>query len=156
MLTGSQDKVAQAKSKALARFNDKGAGHINCAQTVLCFALIMMGQDPDLEQIANYFGGGMSSMGEVCGAITGALMASGFRDYRRGSTTDEIDETKAMLQKTMRDFTREFGACRCRELSGFDVSTPEGHQAFKASEAAERCQIYVSWMIDRITPLVNT
>jgi C_GCAxxG_C_C family probable redox protein len=145
----------EAKSRVLVRFNDKGAGHINCAQTVLVFALDLMGQDQDMERIAHYFGGGMNSMGEVCGAITGALLALGVWDYRRGASASEIEETKATLRAAMREFAGQFGACRCRELTGFDVSTPEGFQAFKASEAAERCQTYVSWMIDKIAPLVK-
>jgi C_GCAxxG_C_C family probable redox protein len=148
-------KIAQAKSQALARFTDTGPARINCSQAVLSFGLDVLGEDRDLEKVANYFGGGMASMGEVCGAITGALMAVGFRDYQRGAGAEQIAATKAALQTAMRDFAEEFGACRCRDLTGFDMSTPEGFQAFRASGTAERCQDYVGWMIDEIAPLLE-
>jgi hypothetical protein len=82
-------------------------------------------------------------------------MAVGFRDYQRGSGAEQVAAAKAALQTSMRDFAEEFSACRCRDLTGFDVSTPEGFQAFKASGAPERCKDYVGWMIDEIAPLLE-
>ena len=55
--------MEQAKKEALARFNDQGPGHINCAQGVVTFALLVLGDDLDLAVTAAYFGGGIAGTG---------------------------------------------------------------------------------------------
>jgi C_GCAxxG_C_C family probable redox protein len=146
----------QAKAEALARFNDPGPDHINCAQAVVCFALLTLGHDPGLLTTARYFGGGVAGMGETCGAITGAALALGLRDMllTDEAPVDLAPITRAYLQELLRDFTLEFGARRCNDLTGIDISTPEGHDAFMASEARGRCKDYVGWMCDQIAPLL--
>ena len=149
-------KIEQAKAHALARFADTGPDRINCSQAVLCYALEVMGQDCDLVTLAAYFGGGIASMGEACGAVTGAVLAAGARDYFTEQQNPETTAaTKAALQKAMKGFAEKFGSCRCLDLTGYDLSTPEGFAAFKMSEAHDRCQIYVAWMMDEITPLLE-
>jgi C_GCAxxG_C_C family probable redox protein len=151
----NNDKIDQAKNKALARFADPGPDHINCSQTVLCFALELMGHDCDLLTLASYFGGGIAGMGEACGAVTGAMMAAGARDYYAGSQDpDRARVNKEALQEAMRAFTGEYGSCRCRDLTGYDLSTDEGFKAFKESEAKDRCPLFVGFMIDRVAPLL--
>jgi len=146
----------QAKAEALVRFNDPGPDHINCAQAVACFALLTLGADQELVKAARYLGGGVAGTGETCGAVTGTALALGLRDM---PVTDKDSEetatrTREYLQGLLRDFTVEFGACRCNDLTGFDLSTPEGHDAFMASEARGRCKDYVGWMCDQIAPLL--
>jgi C_GCAxxG_C_C family probable redox protein len=153
----------QAKAEALARFADQGPDHINCAQAVLRFALVVMACDPALITTARYFGGGMAGMGEVCGAISGAALALGLRDCdcsasalgKRGASTDDAAATRTSLQASMREFAAQFGALRCRDLTGCDLTTPEGHDAFVKSGANERCQLFVGWMCDQLLPLLN-
>lgn len=146
----------EAKAEALARFNDPGPAHINCAQAVLCFALLTLGKDPDMVTAGRYFGGGVAGMGETCGAVTGAALALGLRDMllTGEAPADLAPRTRECLQNLLRDFTAEFGARRCNDLTGFDMSTPEGHDAFMASEARGRCKDYVGWMCDQIAPLL--
>jgi C_GCAxxG_C_C family probable redox protein len=145
----------QAKSEALTRFSDPGPGHINCAQTVVRFALSALGHDPDLMTTARYLGGGVAGMGETCGAITGAALAMGLRDSLLGTEDPELRaRTAERLKELVREFTLKFGARRCADLTGYDVSTPEGHKAFVESDAHKRCADYVGWMCDRIAPLL--
>jgi C_GCAxxG_C_C family probable redox protein len=145
----------QAKLVALARFGEKGPGHINCAQAVVCFALHVMGRDLDLLTVARYFGGGLAGMGETCGALTGTTLALGLRDLHATEEPDDLAAgTRARLQELLSEFTREFGARRCADLTGCDLSTPEGHDAFVASGANERCPQYVGWMCDRLAPML--
>jgi C_GCAxxG_C_C family probable redox protein len=147
-------RIEQAKADALARFADKGPDRINCSQAVLCYALQVMGQDCDLVTLATYFGGGIASMGEACGAVTGAALAAGARDYFTEQQNPETTAaTKAALQKAMKGFAEKFGSCRCLDLTGYDLSTPEGFAAFKMSEAHDQCPVYVAWMMDEIAPL---
>ena len=145
-----------AKADALARFADPGPDHVNCAQAVLRFALLVTGIDPDLVVAARYFGGGMVGMGEACGAVTGAALALGLRDYRLPEqVTDRPPLTSDQLQNLLRDFAAEFGSRRCAELTGHDLSTPDGYKAFRKSEARERCPGYVAWVCDHLAPLLS-
>ena len=54
----------------------------------------------------------------------------------------------------MRDFAGEFGTRRCADLTGHDLSTPEGRELFMKSEIREKCALYVGWVCDRLAPLL--
>jgi C_GCAxxG_C_C family probable redox protein len=146
----------EAKTDVLARLADPGPGHINCAQAVLGFALAVRGSDPSTIAVAQHLGGGVAGMGEVCGAVSGAALAEALLGSPRelAPSPDDLAATREFLQKSMRDFAAEFGSLRCRELTGYDLTTPEGHDAFLKSGTNERCQEFVGWMCDRLLPFL--
>ena len=140
----------------LARFTDPGPGHINCAQAMVHFALLVLGKDLDPMTTARYLGGGIASSGETCGVITGTALALGLRDQHLSANDPDLQpRTAESLRELMRDFAGEFGARRCIDLTGFDLSTPAGREAFGPSEARKRCAGYVSWMCDQLAPLLS-
>jgi C_GCAxxG_C_C family probable redox protein len=146
----------QAKAEALARFQAPAPAHINCGQAVLVYALLRMDEDTELISQAHYFGGGISGMGEICGVLNGTALALGMRDQflaERGIA--EPQGTGDQLKAILRDFEQEFGARRCRDLTAYDLSTPEGMAAFKMSDIRSRCSDYVAWAIDRLEPLLT-
>jgi C_GCAxxG_C_C family probable redox protein len=75
------------------------------------------------------FGGGMGRMGEVCGALTGAFMVLGLK---HGAIAAEDHQAREKTHQRVRELARRFkerhGALRCRELTGCDLSTPEGYE----------------------------
>lgn len=144
----------EAKADVLARFSDQGPGHINCAQTVLRFSLLVTGSDPSSIGLARQFGGGLAGTGETCGAITGAALALSLRDLLGGEAADPGASRKS-LQELVQAFAAEFGAVRCRDLTGHDLTTPQGHIAFVSSGGSELCQGFVAWVCDRLRPLVE-
>jgi C_GCAxxG_C_C family probable redox protein len=145
----------QARANALAGFAETGPKHTNCAQTVVAFALEMMGEDPDLVVTGRYFGGGIAGMGEACGALTGAALALGLRDYRRNeSDADRPVSMTDLLKSLIGDFAGEFGSRRCADLTGHDLSTPEGRELFMKSEMRDKCPLYVGWVCDRLAPVL--
>jgi len=145
----------EAKADALARFKDTGPDHLNCAQAVVRFAVLTLGLDEDLVTVARYFGGGIAGTGEACGALTGAAMSLGMRDMDLAAESADLrPRTTQELQALVSGFAQEFGCTRCRDLTGFDLSTPEGHEEFAVSEARIRCADYVSWVCDRLVPLL--
>jgi C_GCAxxG_C_C family probable redox protein len=146
----------EAKSEALARFQAPAPEHINCAQAVVCYALLRMDEDVDLITEARYFGGGISGMGELCGALNGLALALGMRDRflaERGIAGP--DSTGDQLKSILRDFAAESGSCRCRDLTGYDLSTPDGMIEFRLSDIRSRCNDYVAWAMDRLEPLLE-
>jgi C_GCAxxG_C_C family probable redox protein len=158
----TQMSPGEAKADALARFTDPGPGHVNCAQAVARYALLVRGYDPELVKSAQFFGGGVAGMGETCGAITGAALALGLCEHERmgrGADTQPAPDPdkpplSERLQALVRGFAQEFEAIRCRDLTGHDLSTPEGRKVFHESEDRHRCAEFVGWACDRLTPLL--
>ena len=106
----------------------------NCAQSVFfaCLDDNQISRDTALK-IATGFGAGYGRMQEVCGTVSGAIMAMGLK-YGRGENEDR-NTTEAMYQKT-RDFIKSFekihGSIICRELlNGCDLMTEEGQTEFR-------------------------
>ena len=102
----------------------------NCSQSVLSAYAEQFGLPSETAlRIAAPFGGGMGSMGEVCGAVSGALMVIGLK---YGHTKAEDRETKMEAYRLAREFASLFqernGSIICRELMGCDIGTPEGLQ----------------------------
>lgn len=100
----------------------------NCSQSVLSAYAPQLGLSPETAlRIASAFGGGMARMGEVCGAVTGALMVIGLK---HGYTKAEDREIKEEAYRLVNEFARLFrernGSIVCRELIGCDIGTPEG------------------------------
>ncbi len=97
-----------------------------------------------IPRIATPFGGGMGRQGEVCGAVTGALLALGLA-RGRDPGADQAIKTRAyeLSADLMRRFQAQFGALRCRDLTGIDWSQPDSSEVFHASGQGERCTEYV-------------
>lgn len=145
---------AEAKADVLAMFSDQGPGHINCAQAVLRFVLLVTGQDPELTALARQLGGGIAGTGETCGAVTGAALALALQDHLDAEAAGPAT-SRTVLQQAVSSFAGEFGALRCRDLTGYDFTTLEGHNAFVKSGGNDKCREYVGWMCDRLLPLVD-
>ena len=81
------------------------------------------------------FGGGMGRQGEVCGAVTGALMLIGLKS---GNITAADRTAKEKTYSLVEEFTTRFRARHktilCRELLGCELNTPEGFQQAKEQQ----------------------
>jgi C_GCAxxG_C_C family probable redox protein len=89
-----------------------------------------------IPRIAFGFAGGIGNTGNVCGAIAGAVMAIGLKQDR-GETMEESFRTLAIGQEFRRRFENEMGTISCRELTGADLSTPEGVEQFMNSDTPQ-------------------
>jgi len=100
-----------------------------------------------IPRIATGFGGGMGGTGDVCGALTGAVMALGLR-YGRQSSGDTAakEATYSKASRAMKAFRQEFDSIRCRDLIGCDLQTPEGGERFKKENVhANLCAKFVDF-----------
>ena len=114
----------------------------NCAQSVLTSTgeMVSSGEiDHDtMMKIASAFGGGMARMGNVCGAVTGALMALGLK--YGGPDSMKVD---AYAKQLMDEFTTLHGSVICRDLIEHDLVTVEDvEKAFKTG-AFDNCPKFV-------------
>jgi C_GCAxxG_C_C family probable redox protein len=104
---------------------------LNCAQAVLsALAPRLHVTEETALRVAALFGGGMGRQGEVCGAVTGALMALGLR---HGTTVagdaEGKDRNSRIAAELMARFRERHGSLRCLDLLGCDLGTPEGRLA---------------------------
>jgi C_GCAxxG_C_C family probable redox protein len=76
-------------------------------------------------KVAGAFGGGMARMGETCGAVTGALMVIGLK-YGKTKAGDEgvREKTYEVVREFVKRFKSRHGSLLCRELLGYDLSSP--------------------------------
>jgi C_GCAxxG_C_C family probable redox protein len=108
---------------AVARFRQ----NFNCAQSVFVAFAHQLGLDENHAlKLASPFGGGVARRGQICGAVTGALMALGLA---QGADTPAGKEDAYRLgQEFLQQFESKHATILCRELIDCDISTPEGHQ----------------------------
>jgi C_GCAxxG_C_C family probable redox protein len=90
-----------------------------------------------IPRLATAFGGGIGGRGNVCGAVVGSVMAIGLK-YGREEPWQPRDKAYALAQEFCRRFEQEMGTLSCRELTGMDLSTPEGRDAFYSSDVPIR------------------
>ncbi len=86
-----------------------------------------------IPRIAFGFAGGIGNTGAVCGAVVGAVMAIGLKQGR-ADTMEEMLGNLAVAREFRRRFEAEMETINCRELTGADLSTPEGIEQFMGSD----------------------
>ena len=122
------------KHEALARANFLEG--YNCAQAVL----LAFAEDAGLEKttalrLASSFGGGIGGMREVCGAVSGMLMAAGLLyGYEPGDRAGK-SEHYARVRELSERYRAENGSIICRELLGLAGQTA-------GQQPSERTQEY--------------
>lgn len=99
--------------------------------------------------------GGIGHSGDVCGAVLGAAVGVG---QLVGDHVTELEPAKARARQIVSayyaDFKKEFGHVDCPALTGYDLTTEEGFQAFKASDCKDRlCSKFVTYAVRRLLPV---
>jgi len=109
---------------AVACFEDG----FSCSQAVFSAYATQLGLNREAAlKIAGAFGGGMGNMGETCGAVTGAFMVIGLKHSRSiAEDRQSKEKTNSLVQEFVDKFKSRNGSILCRELLGYDLSTPEG------------------------------
>lgn len=100
----------------------------NCSQAVFCAFSDLTGIDREMAlKLSCSFGGGMGRLREVCGAVSGMLMALGaIYGYTDVSDPRFKSEHYKIVQRLCKRFSDETGTIVCRELLGLKgASKPE-------------------------------
>ena len=90
----------------------------NCSQAVFCAFCDETGLSvEDAAKLSSSFGGGMGRLREVCGTVSGALLALGML---RGYSDPQDPAAKAAHYRLVQEYARRFrernGSIVCREL----------------------------------------
>jgi C_GCAxxG_C_C family probable redox protein len=94
-----------------------------------------LGLDPDTaKKIACGFGAGISKTGNICGAVSGAIMVIGLK-YGKVQADDEAstEKTRALVRQFIHEFTARNGSVSCTALLGYDLGDPKSYTAAKSS-----------------------
>ncbi len=116
----------------------------NCAQTVFkIFADDLSISENNALKIASGFGGGMNCA-ETCGAVTGSYMVIGMKHGHTTTNPDDKTLTKSRIIEFNRLFLKQHGSLKCRDLTGYDISTPAGSEAARiAGVFHEKCPQFI-------------
>jgi C_GCAxxG_C_C family probable redox protein len=148
------DKVMSRSKIAVNKFKD---GY-NCAQSVLFSYSDKLGITGDLAlRAACGFGGGMGRKQEVCGAVTGGILALGLM-YGRGEEEDnqKLEFTYVKVRELIDRFNEKHDTVNCRELlDGCKLSTPEGQQRFNSEKLKARCCDYVGDVVSILDDIME-
>jgi C_GCAxxG_C_C family probable redox protein len=123
--------------------NSRFARGYNCSQSVFSAFAEERGVSSELAlRLSASFGGGMGRAGEVCGALSGALMVLGLEFGNERPESKE--EVYRLVREFMDQFEQQHGAVRCSDLLGHDISTPEGLQVARSNNVFARvCPLLV-------------
>lgn len=148
-----ENKRMKRPSKAA---KERFAHSDNCAQSVFSVFAVQTGMDESTAlKITSTLGGGLSRRGEVCGAVSGALLALGLA---RGTDTPAGKEAAYQLgQEFMRRFEEKHGTILCRELLNVDISTPAGRQqAQNKGVFAALCPLFVEDAAEIVSKMLES
>ncbi|MFW9934151.1 MAG: C-GCAxxG-C-C family protein [Candidatus Thorarchaeota archaeon] len=114
-----------------------------CSESVLLALSKTLRIESDIiPRIATGFGGGIGRHGEICGALSGAIMGLGLQFGRsHPSETPDSQTPYEYSQIMMNLFISRFGQIRCKDLLGIDISCKEGLQRYRREKLWEtKCQ----------------
>lgn len=103
----------------------------NCSQAVIGAFCGQFGMDEQsLFKLTCGFGGGIRS-GEVCGAVSSAVMIIGLK-YGQYTANDKISKEKCykVTSEFMEEYQKRKETVLCRELLGYDVRDTEKRALF--------------------------
>ena len=138
---------------ALEIFN-KG---FNCAQAVLSSHSEEFGLDTIFaKKLGGAFIGGIANNGEVCGAVSGALMLIGLKygQYNEGDIESK-EKTIKITNDYIQKFKKEYGSIICRKLLKYDLSIEE--EKLKARESGvfkTLCPKYIKKSVEIIEEIL--
>ncbi len=106
-----------------------------CSAAVFAAFSEELGLDPDTaKKIACGFGGGISRTGNICGAVSGAVMVIGLK---YGKSTQGDDEATTRTRARVREFVSGFiarnGSVNCTDLLGWNLNDPIEYEKARSS-----------------------
>jgi C_GCAxxG_C_C family probable redox protein len=115
----------------------------NCAESVLMALAESQGIESErIPRLATGFGGGIARTGQMCGALSGAIIGMGLV-LGRDKPDVKPDGFYATIQKLLGDFEATHGTIQCRALIQLDLTTAEGRTSYRARDTTAQCLDYV-------------
>ncbi len=146
--------MLRPKEHAVRCFKDG----FSCSQAVLSAFAPQFNLNNEMAlKVASAFGGGMGSLGETCGAVTGAFMVIGLQ-HGKILKEDRISKGKtyAMVQLFVDEFRNKHGSISCKHLLDCDLSTVEGKKYAKENNLfSNLCPVFVEDAVNIVGKLIK-
>lgn len=96
---------------------------------------------PLIPGIATGFCSGMSRTCNMCGALTGGMLALNVV-LGRSSSDEPVETNYEAVQSLIDGFKGEFGSINCKDLLDCDLGTNEGQKVFSENNLHLKCREY--------------
>ena len=108
----------------------------NCGQSVFAaFADVLGLTVEEAAKIASPFGAGFGKLREVCGAVSGMTLVTGYlKGYSDPADYESKKEVYALIQKMCAEFEAREGSIICRELHGLKKGEDTAEPAVRTEE----------------------
>lgn len=108
----------------------------NCGQSVFAaFADVLGLTVKEAAKIASPFGAGFGKLREVCGAVSGMTLVTGYlKGYSDPVDYESKKEVYALIQKMCAEFEERQGSIICRELLGLKKGEDTAEPAVRTEE----------------------
>lgn len=118
----------------------------NCSQSVFTAYVQKYGvSEKDAMAIATGFGAGVARSQNICGAVSGAIMALGYKNHDHDDRVSSKNKTYAESQELMKEFKKKHASVVCRDLIGIDFDKNNGFELANEMGLFEtRCAYIVS------------
>lgn len=109
-----------------------------CSEAVLLSLSEAVGVKSKLiPRIATGFGAGIARSGNICGALSGAIMGLGV-SFGRDEVSSATVSKYWFSNEFVESFKKEFGTLRCPVLLGLDLDDPEDYEIFRKKNLWEK------------------
>lgn len=112
----------------------------SCSQAVLASFSEELGMDKETAyKISCGFGAGIARSGNICGAVSGAILVIGMK-YGKATKEDNAarEKTYALVDEFLKEYTALHGSVMCPDLLGYDMSDPAQFAEAKEKKVAAR------------------
>lgn len=117
-----------------------------CSSAVFSAFAEDLGLSGDLaKKISCGFGAGVSRTGNICGAVSGAILVIGLK-YGKAEEGDNAanDQTRTLVRQFIDEFTKKNGSINCTGLLGYDLSDQDEYEKARSENLFRtRCPQYV-------------
>ena len=94
-----------------------------------------------IPRIATGLCGGISRTGDICGAVSGGVLAISLASGRNDPATPREDNHR-LVRMFLDQCEQQFGSTHCEKLLGCRLDTLEGMNFFKENNLREKCAVF--------------
>jgi C_GCAxxG_C_C family probable redox protein len=130
----------------------------NCSQSVLSVYCEQFGLDKKTAlRLSAAFGGGINKTGEICGAVSGAIMLIGLKYGRiMADDQDAIEITEKQTNNFLDEFKKRNKFLKCKELLGYDFCIESEKEFIKNNDLTKKlCPKFVKDAVEIFEKIIK-